>query len=260
MLSAILLGVTISFLAIYVNRPKQSGYESLELRGRLTSEQLNENQLRAMYGLGSYGGQVVRENIEGELRKGSLEIVVNHLENLTFRYSGTISYMNMYYENELWRAYLNCNFPTENVVAFTFDTRKLISDHGKVTHISISVTEIKGNTSKQQLSEVSIGLQEKLEGEIPFLNQIGTVVPWLTTSIIWISQGLLLGVPLCFASLGVVLIVDRAIIPAWKRQLKGKSLNKTFKKNVNQTIKNKSHAQTPNLSQKNADNLKIAKG
>lgn len=252
LLSAIVIGIALSFLAIYANQPKQPEYY---LSGSSNSE------LKAMWGLGaSYEGQTFSELIEGKLQKGSLEVVVSQIENLTFHYNGIISYMNMYYENELWKAYLNCKLPTENVVAFTFDTRKLISDHGKVTHISISVTEIKGNVSTQQLSEVSISLLETREGGIPFLDEIGVVVPWLVTSLIWISQGLILGVPLCFASLGVVLIVDRALIPAWKNQFKGRGLNKTFKRNIIHTTKNKNHNQAPNLSQKNTDNLKIAKG
>jgi len=223
LLSAITLGIVISALAIYANRPKQ--YENEY--GRVT---MSDAQLRETWGFGeNYEGKVFRENIEGELQKGSLEIVVSHLENLTFHYGGTIPNLNMLYENELWKAYLNCNLPTENVASFTFDARKLINEHGKVIHISISVTEIKGNTSKQQLSEVSISLKENQEGEIPVLNQIGKVVPWLITSLIWISQGIILGVPLCFASLGIVLMIDRAIIPTWKNQLKGKNINKTIK-------------------------------
>jgi len=223
LLSAITLGIVISALAIYANQPNQ--YENEY--GWFT---MSDTQLKEMQGLGgNYGDKVFRENIEGELQKGSLEIVVSHLENLTLHYGGTIPNLNMIYENELWRAYLNCNLPTENVASFTFDAKKLINEHGKVIHISISVTEIKGNTSKQQLSEVSISLKENREGEIPVLNQIGKVVPWLITSLIWISQGLILGVPLCFASLGIVLIINRAIIPAWKNQLKGKSINKTIK-------------------------------
>ena len=73
---------------------------------------------------------------------------------------------------------------------------------------------------------MNISLKEFVEGESPILSQLGTVLSYLTTALLWITQGIILGVPLCFASLGAVMLVDRLIIPVWKKQFKGKSLNK----------------------------------
>jgi hypothetical protein len=36
----------------------------------------------------------------------------------------------------------------------------------------------------------------------------------------WIAQGLIFGLPLCFVSLGIVLLFNRGIIPLWKNLLK----------------------------------------
>jgi len=42
----------------------------------------------------------------------------------------------------------------------------------------------------------------------------------LTTALVWIAEGLIIGMPLCFASLGIVILVNRGIIPLWKNTLK----------------------------------------
>lgn len=140
----------------------------------------------------------------------------------------------MLYENELWNGKLSCNVPTENVTSYTFEVRQLISENGKVTHISISITETKVNQTgptEEPMSTISIGIKETRNSESPIINQVRAIVPWLVTSLVWIAQGLIIGVPLCFVSLGVVIIIDRGIIPMWKNQFKSRSLAKTTAKN-----------------------------
>jgi hypothetical protein len=131
----------------------------------------------------------------------------------------------MAYDNELWSGTLKCKLPTDNVTWFTFEVRRLINAHGKVTHILIDVNEVEVNqtqTPEIPLSDISIYLQEYVEGASPFMNQLGAVVPLLTTGLLWIAEGLIVAVPLCFACLGVVLIVSRGILPVWKRQFRNK--------------------------------------
>jgi hypothetical protein len=135
----------------------------------------------------------------------------------------------MGYENEVWSGTLTCKVPTDNVTSFTFDVRRLVNAHGKVTHISIDVSEVEVNqtqTVEAPLSEVNMYLYEHAEGTSPFLDQLGAIVPMLTTGLVWIAEGLIIGVPLCFASLGVVVLADRGIIPVWKKQFKNRSLAK----------------------------------
>lgn len=220
---ALVLSILVIIPVIYLNAQKDEsfGYIPSSPLG-LQSRTLEEAK---------YGNikEIIRENIVGELRKGSFEEVIEDIRNLTFYYAGRVPYLNMRYENELWSGWLTCKLPTENVTVFTFDVRKLINEHGKVTHISIDIIEEEINETEQpemQFSEVNISLKEFVEGESPILSQLGTVLSYLTTAILWIAQGIILGVPLCFASLGVVMLVDRVIVPAWRKQFKGKSLNK----------------------------------
>ncbi len=223
---AIVMAIILSALTVYVNQPRPpegtggsfDSFSGAALSGR-TSSTTTEVQ------------QVVRENIEGELAKGSFETVVKTLKNLTYGYGGIIPNLNMIYENELWTGTLNCKIPTENVASFTFDARRLISANGKVTHISVSITETVVNQTglfEKPLSEVSIDLKESADGggETPIMSQMKTVVSWLFTGLVWIAQGLIIGVPLCFVSLGIIVLADKGIIPAWRKMLKGKKTSK----------------------------------
>jgi hypothetical protein len=216
---ALIMGLVLSIFTVYINQPSQAG--DFYLASSQSTSYLEE---LGRHGLGEIQ-QVVKENIRGELRKESFETVVEDLKNLTRHYGGRLPYLNMVYENERWKGRLNCKVPTENVTSFTFEVRQLINKHGKVTYITISVTEVEADQTGQLeelLSEVSISLEEFVEGKSPIVSQIEGVIPWLVTSLVWIAQGIIIGVPLCFASLGVILIIDRGIIPVWKKQFKGK--------------------------------------
>ena len=45
----------------------------------------------------------------------------------------------------------------------------------------------------------------------------------MTTGLVWIAEGLIVGVLLCSACLGVIVVVSRGIVPVWKRQFRNKS-------------------------------------
>ena len=213
---AILMTVTIALLVVY---------------GSLRKDQDNRTALYVTdaksFGWSPIQGtstqQIITENIQGEVRKGEFETTVEGLKNITTVYGGRIPNLHMTYDNELWSGTLKCKLPTDNVTWFTFEVRKLVNDHGKVTHILIDVNEVEVNqtqTPEAPLSEISIYLQEYVEGSSPFVDQLGAVVPLLTTGLLWIAEGLIVGVPLCFACLGVVLIVNRGIVPVWKQQFR----------------------------------------
>lgn len=212
---AIMMTVAISFFKVYVNQSK------------LVEMGVGPEPAELYLGSGSSSyatvQQIVWEDIQGELRKGSFETVVEGLRNVTSHYRGSVPYSNMLYENELWSGKLGCNVPTENVSSCTFEVRRLINENGKVTHISISIIETKVNQTgptEEPMSTISIGIKETRNSESPIINQVGAVVPWLVTSLIWIAQGLIIGVPLCFISLGVVIIIDRGIIQCGKTNSK----------------------------------------
>jgi hypothetical protein len=220
LISAVAVAVTLALLAVYVNLPGRS-----QTVGHLFSD--STSALRDAFGVPTQ--QVILENIQGELRKGEFEITVQGVKDLASVYGGRVPVLHMGYENEVWSGTLTCKVPTDNVTSFTFDVRRLVNAHGKVTHISIDVSEVEVNqtqTVEASLSEVSMYLYEHVEGTSPFLDQLGAIVPMLTTGLVWIAEGLIIGVPLCFASLGVVVLADRGIIPVWKKQFKNRSLAK----------------------------------
>jgi hypothetical protein len=214
---AILTTLAVAFLAIYASLPKNPDRTVLYI------------QSTRSYGSSSFQGtstqQVITENIQGQLRKGKFETTVEGLKNLTLVYSGRIPSLHIAYDNELWSGTLECKLPTDNVTWFTFEVRRLINTHGKVTDILIDVNEVEVNqtqTPEIPFSYIRIYLQEYVESSSPFMNQLGAVVPPLTTGLLWIAEGLIVAVPLCFACLGVVLIVSRGILPVWKRQFRNK--------------------------------------
>ena len=229
LVAAIIMAFALSALAVYINQPTQT--ETLFVNTRSSASSQSLQNLQSQWGLSSGTIQeTVTENIRGELRGDTFELVVGGLKNLTFHYGGLVPALSMVYGNEHWSSSMSCRVPTDNVTDFTFGVRKLISDNGKVTYISVSVTETIVNQTalaENQFSDVSIGLTESSEGASPVLSQIGLVVPWLVNGLVWVAQGLIIGVPLCFVSLGIIIMVDRAIIPACKKLFKGRNLRKT---------------------------------
>jgi len=219
---AVTLAISLSISVIYLSQPR-CGTRWYAMPLSFQSKTSWESGL-------SNVEKIVEENIVGELRKGFFETVIEDIKNLTFHYGGRMPYLNMIYEDDLWSGWMKCKVPSENMTMFTFDVRRLIDEYGKVTYITVRVTEIEANQTQPpetHFSEVTISLKELIEGQSPILSQLATVTSYLTTALIWIVQGIIFGVPLCFASLGVVMLVDRAIIPIWKKQFKGKSLGKS---------------------------------
>jgi hypothetical protein len=168
--------------------------------------------------------QLISEIIEGELDKGSFERVVNSIEMLTEENLGYVKSLRMIYNDGAWSGSMVCKLPPEKVASFTFSVREVIEANGTVTYINISIEEV-GELQQSQAnlhSTINLNLKEVIPDsatpEIPI--QIALVLPILATSLLLIAQGLIIGVPLCFASLGVVILVDRGIIPLWKSALK----------------------------------------
>jgi len=224
---AIVVTIAISSLAVYVNLPRQTDM-TWAYSASLASAGSPQGRMSIQAGTTNVQ-QIITEDIRGELKKGSFETVVLSVRGLVSSYHGRVPFMTMSYDNDLWSGVLDCKIPTDNVTQFTFDVRQVIGDHGKVTHIGITITEVEVNQTGQaeeQLSKISMNLREVSSEQSPLVNQIGSVVPWLITGLVWIAGGLIIGLPLCFVSLGIVLLVSRGIIPAWKKQLKGKTPKK----------------------------------
>ena len=130
------VAMALVLLTVYSSLPRMS-----EIGSHPSSESIQK--LQGAFGVSSQSTQeVVSENIQGELRKGEFETTVQGVKNLASVYGGGVPELHMGYDNDVWSGTLTCKVPTDNVSSFTFDVRRLVNDHGKVTHISIDVSEV----------------------------------------------------------------------------------------------------------------------
>ncbi|MGQ9624954.1 MAG: hypothetical protein ACUVT9_06245 [Candidatus Bathycorpusculaceae bacterium] len=167
--------------------------------------------------------QLITETIEGELNKGAFEDTVSRLVTLTEEKNGYVKYLRMTYADEAWSGQMVCKVPPSNVTSFTFSARAIIDANGTVTYINISIEEVNASQEQQEttFSTINFNLKEsKPQTGTGISLPLEPVTRILSTSLLWIAQGLAVGVPLCFASLGVVLFVGRGLIPLWKNALK----------------------------------------
>lgn len=219
---AVLLSFSITLFTVYFNTQnnERASYnlESLSVSTTQTShESVPEAQERF---------KLVSEIIEGELESGAFKDVIGKLEVLTEENNGYVKFLHMTYVDGGWSGQMICKLPPANVSSFTFSARAMIEENGTVTYISISVEDVDMSKENQGsvYSTVSLNLKEiKPEaGENEISASLASVLPLLTTSFVWIAEGLIFGVPLCFVSLGIVLLFSRGIIPLWKNTLKNK--------------------------------------
>ena len=217
-IAAVILSIAIAFSVVYVGTKKGMQYAE------------NTSSLKSLWGLSgstmldntqqSY--KLVSETIEGELERGVFEYVVNKLEILTEEMDGYVKSLRMTYQEEAWTGFMICKVPPSNVTSFTFSARAIIDENGTVTYINISIEHVEEPQEGQEAySTISFNLREVKPSEgIAIGASLTPVLSILTTSLWWIVQGLVIGVPLCFASLGMVILVSRGIIPLWKNALK----------------------------------------
>ncbi|MEM3700905.1 MAG: hypothetical protein QXL57_08610 [Candidatus Bathyarchaeia archaeon] len=220
---AVVLCLSITIFAIHSNMRNAEEYYPMG------SYLLEARMLKESYGLSSSTGsqqysKIYSETIEGELDRGAFEKVVSALEVLTEDVGGYVKSLYMTYRDEVWSGTMVSKVPTENVTSFTFTARELIDSNGTVTYINISVESVNASQlgEEAKYSTINFSLREvKLKGgENGVIAAIAPILPILATSLVWIAQGLIIGVPLCFASLGIVLFVNRGIIPLWRSMLK----------------------------------------
>ena len=220
---AVVLAVLVATLAAYTNSSRLK--QSFLPESRSTSE----SELLSMWGLSDSWAKVdqqawqVWETIEGELRQGTFETVVGQLEALTRAKCGYIYSEDLFFRDSLWSGEVVSKIPQENMSSFVFGTKALIEANGTVVSITTSVRNVftPDTTEEVSYSTINIALKETTGAEPPrAITQILSVVPWLVTGLVWIAEGLIIGIPLCFVSLGVIMLVDRGILPVWKKQLR----------------------------------------
>ena len=215
MASALILAVFVASLAAYTNNLTVSNsytFGTASPDHRLLSQEGETNQ----------HAKQMMETIEGELKKGTFEAVIAQLEDLTDEKGGFVYSLYMTYRDELWKGEVISKIPQDNMSSFVFQTRAIIEANGTVISITTSIISVPEDTQEEiPYATINIALRETFGTETPQpIAQVLSVVPWLITSLVWIAEGLIIGVPLCFVFLGVVLLVNRGIIPVWKKQLK----------------------------------------
>lgn len=220
--AAVVLCTSVLLLTIYLNtRQVQQHSASLYLRSANTGKDLSSIQSVSPTSQTQY--QVITETIEGELEKGAFEDAVDRLTVLADEKDGYVKSLRMTYQNDAWSGQMLCKIPPANVTSFTFNARAIIDSNGTVTYINISVETVNASdiTPEEEFSSITINLKEKKPSDANVGASLEPVVKILSASMLWIAQGLIVVLPLCFVSLGIVLLFNRGIIPVWKNVLKG---------------------------------------
>jgi hypothetical protein len=214
---AAILSVLMVIIAVYSNVENAKEYPAENFLAE-------ETQARSYGNPSSTYSKVISETIKGELNRGTFEGVIGELEVLTDEMEGYVKSLYMTYQERVWSGTMICKVPPTKVTSFTFSARAIIEANGTVTYINISVENINASQQNQEdmYSTINLYLTEiKPEnGKNEILSSIASVLPILTTSLVWIAEGLIIGVPLCFASLGIVILVNRGIAPLWENMLK----------------------------------------
>ena len=219
--SALVLAVFVATLAAYANVYVGERYG----HDRATSLQpLYSVEEPSVWGSGADERlKEMRETIRAELDKGAFKSVVTQLEALTEEKAGFVYSEYLTYGDGLWSGEMVSKIPQENMSSFVFETESIISANGTVIAITVSITDVTGKYTEEEVpyATITIVLSEVagVKPPEPFV-QVWSVVPLLVTGLVWIAEGLIMGVPLCFVSLGVVLLVKRGIIPVWEKQLR----------------------------------------
>ncbi len=218
---AVALGITIAIFSVFSNLAPQ-GNDSFGLSPQGLSRE---------YGLAPMSAslqeriRIMDADIQGKLKAGAFEAVVPFIEALTREKGGFIVTESMVFKEGLWRGEIVSKLPPTNASSFTIETRQEIDENGRVVTIEIDIREFTPSQDTmdiEQYSTIKTFLSEELEEEKDTpepITQLMSVFPIVVTGLVWVAEGLIVGVPLCFASLGVVMLIKRVIIPLWKREL-----------------------------------------
>jgi len=178
----------------------------------------------------------IRQWIKAELTQGKFKEVVRSIEALTEEQGGYIYSEDLTYADEVWNGELVSRIPQDNATDFIFNVEELITRNGKVISIITSIRDITGTigTSEQKPhATIRVTLAE-ISGKIIIgLPIIEGIAPFLSTFFTWVAAGVIIGLPAYFTVLGIVLLIDRALVPI---------ANKLFKKGLN---KNKEALPSP---------------
>lgn len=239
-LIALILSIALIGATVYANEPRPSEhYGGVTIQPAFSSSQEPTKQMLVSESTTQTSTvederiRDIRQWIKGELKKGMFEEVVMNIEEETENLGGYIDSEDVTFTEDLWSGEIVSKIPQNNSLQFVFKVRTLISTNGKVISITTNIKDITpttGVTTAKPLATIRVTLREVLEKpsqpglppiELPFIT---TIVPYLGTFFTWVITGFAIGLPAYFTILGVVLLIDRALIPL---------ANKLFKKELN---------------------------
>jgi len=178
----------------------------------------------------------IKQWINAELTKGKFKEVVRGIEALTEEQGGYVYSEDLTYADEVWNGELVSRISQDNATDFIFNVEDLLSENGKVISITTSIRDITGTigTSEEKPhATIRVTLAE-ISGKIIIgLPIIEGIAPFLSTFFTWVAAGVIIGLPAYFTVLGIVLLIDRALVPI---------ANKLFKRGLN---KNKEALPSP---------------
>ena len=227
LLAALIICVALLGASVYVNMPKTSpGYygsplQPSDLRGESFPQFLPQPESTLE------DGRIkdIRHWIRGELIRGRFEQVLLAVEEKTAEYGGYVYSEQMTYADDLWTGEIVSRIPQNTSTAFVFEVRQTISDNGRVVSITTSIRDITGTvgTSEEKPhATVGVTLVEISDQPIAGTPIIAGVIPYLSTFFTWVVTGIIIGLPTYFTLLGIVLLIDRALIPIANRLFRGR--------------------------------------
>ena len=218
---AVALGITIAIFSVFSNLAPQRD-DTFGLSPQSLSRESGSALISASL---QDRIRIMDADIQGKLKAGTFEAVVPFIEALTREKGGFIVTEFMVFKDGLWRGEIVSKLPPTNASSFTIETRQKIDENGRVVTIEIDIREFtpsQNTTDIEQHSTIKTFLSEEFEEEKdtpePVI-QLMSVFTIVVTGLVWVAEGLIVGVPLCFVSLGVVMLIKRVIIPLWKREL-----------------------------------------
>ncbi len=168
--------------------------------------------------------KIIRQSIVASLKQGTFEDVVADIEEETESFGGFVYSEYFNFKDDLWEGEIVSQVPNVNASSFVFSVRGIISDNGKVLSITVSIEDVTGVNTGEEVPYASIKIamkEEPSEGaKLTVSSVLGGALPILTESLIWVIRGVVIFVPLSFAVLSLILLTTRLIIPIWSKTIR----------------------------------------
>jgi len=226
LIAALIVCVVLVGASIYVNMPRTSPeYYGAFLPETLSGERASGTVPQPETGLNDARIRDIRHWIKGELIRGKFEEVLLAIEEKTDEYGGYVYSEDMTFADDLWAGEIVSRIPQNKSTIFVFQVRQIISENGRVVSITTSIRDITGTvgTSEQKPhATIRVTLTEVSDKPVVVVPIIAGIIPYLNTFFTWVVTGIILGLPTYFTLLGVVLLIDRALIPIANKLFRGR--------------------------------------